>query len=298
MTRFFAAPTDISGGTIRLSAEDSAHIRSLRLRPSELFIVCDGNGLDHLCRLEDKTPTESGNSWTESGNRGGRDNSFAVIVETRPSAGEPSVSCEMFIAFAKAERLDYAVQKSVELGAFSIVLFPSARSVSLPHDAEKKAARLQRVALETAKQCGRGRVPAVSAAESFDEAVLMASGLSIADGKIVEKNKSSEIKSSGTDRSETKRALTVNPRLSLFLYEGETGLHLKKALENSEPGIRDKGLNTISIMTGPEGGFEPSEAEAAAAAGMTPVTLGPRILRCETAPVAALAAVMFYTGNM
>jgi len=50
-------------------------------------------------------------------------------------------------------------------------------------------------------------------------------------------------------------------------------------------------------MTGPEGGFEPHEAELASSAGMLTVTLGTRIMRCETAPVAALAAIMFHTEN-
>jgi len=275
MIRFFADESDISGGKIQLNAEDAAHIRSLRLRPSEFFIVCDGNGSDHICRLGGAENPESGTSVSKSAGK----SAVAEIIETRPSLGEPNIRCSVYIAFAKGERLDYAVQKSVELGACEIILFPSERCVSLPGDISKKTARFRRIALETAKQCGRGRVPAVSAEDSFETAVRKAAGADI----------------------------------PLIFYECEDKLHLKEALERRIPQSGTPGTQfgpeskqplsaleyplSISIVTGPEGGFEPREAELAQSAGMLRVTLGPRILRCETAPAAALAAIMFHTGN-
>jgi len=246
MIRFFTSPSLVSGGQIQLSAEDAAHIRSLRLRPSELFIVCDGEGTDYICKLGDKAKPEQGPA--------------AEIVESRPSVGEPSVSCQVYIALMKGDRLDYAVQKSVELGASGVVLYPSERCIAAPRDMSSKTVRLRRIALETAKQCGRGRVPDVSLAASFKEAV--------------------------------ERAARAD--LRLFFYESENDLHLKQALsgENLETGI------SVSLVTGPEGGFEPHEAAYVSSAGFTTVSLGPRILRCETAPVVALAAVMYHTGNL
>ena len=254
MVRFFANPKDISGSLIRLSVEDAEHIRALRLRPFEQFLVCDGAGTDHLCRLSNKY----GDGESVPLSPSILPLPVAEIIETFPSQGEPSINCIVFIAFAKGDRLDYAVQKSVELGARGITLFPSERCVSIPGDIKKKTARLQRISLETAKQCGRGRIPEISAADSFVAAIDLA----------------------------------VCSELSLFLYECEDKLHLKQALERC--GI----VRAVSIVTGPEGGFEPFEAEYAHSAGMIPVTLGPRILRCETAPIAALAALMFHTGNM
>jgi len=226
---------------IRLSGEDAAHIRSLRLRPDELFTVCDGAGTDYICRL---------------GSRGKVPN--AEIVEMRTSRGEPSIACDVYVAIAKGDRLEYAVQKSVELGARNIIIFQSERCVSYPDDIPKKTARLQRIALETAKQSGRGCVPEVTAAGSFAAAIGQA----------------------------------ASAGLPLFFYECEEKLRLKQALEKSGK------TGTVSIVTGPEGGFEPHEADFAVSAGMLTVSLGPRILRCETAPVAALAAVMFHTGNL
>jgi len=314
MIRFFVSPSDISGGLIRLCAEDAVHIHSLRLRPGELFTVCDGEGVDYICRLGKRIALrrelrgERGARGADSGARRARRDfvedrdewklgdggsarrarresgaereerkvedrgAIAEIVETRPSLGEPSVACGVYIAFAKGDRLDYAVQKSVELGARDIVLFQSDRCVSIPDDIPKKIARLQRIALETAKQCGRGRVPEVTAAGSFSAAVAQA----------------------------------ARAGLPMFFYECENELHIKQLLEqrgggNSEFGIRNSeslSLNTVSIVTGPEGGFEPYEAELAQSMGLIAVSLGPRILRCETAPVVALAALMLYTDNL
>ena len=214
--------------------------------------------MDYICRLGDA----------------GRRN--AEIVETRLSGGEPTIACSVYLALMKGDRLDYAVQKSVELGAYEIILFPSERCISLPGDMSKKTARLQRIALETAKQCGRGRVPEVTAVDSFEAAVMKAA------------------------RSD----------LPLFFYECEENLHLKQALCDTECRNVECSMQnavsefstfnfqfSISLMTGPEGGFEPHEAELAQTAGMLTVSLGSRILRCETAPVAALAAIMFQTEN-
>ena len=240
MHRFFAAPNDIFGGMVRLSNENMNHIRVLRLRPAELFVICDGAGLDHVCRL-----VSQGDSAAE-------------IIETRPSQGEPSISCSIYLALAKGDSLDYSVQKSVELGAKDIILFPSARSIAISADMTKKTARLQRIALEAAKQSGRGAIPGVSAMNSYEEAVRHA----------------------------------ASAGLPLFLYEDEKELRLKEVLESHAD------AQTVSIFIGPEGGFDPFEAETAKSAGMLSVTLGSRILRCETAPVAALAAIMYHTDNI
>ena len=86
-------------------------------------------------------------------------------------------------------------------------------------------------------------------------------------------------------------AQAAESETALFFYENEkrTGLHDARA-----GGVRD----TVSLMVGPEGGFDPAEARAAVDAGLQSVSLGTRILRCETAPIAALAAVLYAGGNM
>jgi 16S rRNA (uracil1498-N3)-methyltransferase len=239
--RFFTLQNNIvDGEIIRLGADDFSHIRALRLRPSELFIVCDGEGTDYVCRL------------------GERGDDVAVVVESRRTLGEPDIACGIYLAYTKGDRLDFAVQKSVELGAREIVLFPSERCIAVPGDASKKAARFQRISLEAAKQCGRGRVPEVIISNSFEDAVSKAS----------------------------------LANLPLFCYEDEKQRSLKSVLESYSGEFE-----TVSIVTGPEGGFSPQEAKLAAERGMISVTLGARILRCETAPIAAIAALMYHCGD-
>ena len=256
MTRFFTESDNIKGDYIIMSNDDCAHLRSLRIKPSESFIICDGNGTDYICRLREKEDSSS--------------DSAAQILEKMPTRGEPTTKITVFCALAKGDRLDYVVQKSVELGAYEIVLFPAMRCVAVPGDINKKLIRLNRISLEAAKQCGRGLIPNIKYIDSFEEAIKVAS------------------------RND----------LPLFFYECEKEHSLKAALNNASskryytPGQSSDTISTISIVTGPEGGFEACEVRAAEQQGLQTVSLGHRILRSETAPIAALAAIMFYLDEM
>ena len=245
MARFFISASNLFGGIAYLSSAEREHIKVLRLRQGEIFTVCDGNGTDYTCSL----------SKTEDGELCGK------IVETKPTASEPSVKVSVFAALAKGDKNETVIQKCVELGAFEIVIFPSARCVAkLSGSAAvlRKTDRWQKIALEAAKQSGRGIVPQVRYVDSFEDAVAMA----------------------------------VSVDLPLFLYENEDKLSIHDAITQKTD------CKTISIFTGPEGGFEDSEAAYAVEKGLLSVTLGPRILRCETAPMCAVTAAMLLTGNL
>jgi 16S rRNA (uracil1498-N3)-methyltransferase len=233
------------GGIAYLSSAEREHIKVLRLRQGEIFTVCDGSGNDYTCKLEK----------TEDGNLCGR------IIETQPSVGEPTVKVSVFAALAKGDKNETVIQKCVELGAHEINIFPSARCVSRINGAAaaaKKTERWQKIALEAAKQSGRGIIPQVRYVEEFNIAVAMA----------------------------------ANAELPLFLYENEDKLGIHDAI------MSHRDARTISVFTGPEGGFDDSEAAFAVEKGMLSVTLGPRILRCETAPMCAVTAAMLLTGNL
>jgi len=239
MHRFFTDPAAITGTRIHLDPETLAHIRVLRLGAKETFAVSDGAGGDYICVL-------SGDS--------------AAIIDRTQNRAEPTVRCTVCLAHTKGERMDYAVQKSVELGAHAIRLFPATRCVARYDEKglAKKLARWEKIALEAAKQSGRGIVPAVTAVSDFRSAMTEAAGADCA----------------------------------LFFYENETEQSLRAALE------RRAALQTVSLVIGPEGGFADEEAALATACGLARVSLGPRILRAETAPVVALAAVMYAVGEM
>jgi len=255
MIRFFITPQDIFENTIRLCAEDTKHVRTLRLRPEENFIVCDGTGIDYICKL---------------GERDG--GTIAEIVRRTPSIGEPTIKCKAYMAYSKGDRLDFAVQKSVELGVHEIILFESERCVAVPKDVPKKVSRLQRIALETAKLCNRGIVPTVTSVEKLSDVI---------------------------DKVSMESAKPSN--LALFFYECENRLSIKAILEQRLlPPFEGEGCEakSVSFITGPEGGFEPHEAELAMSKDIATVSLGPRILRSETAPMIALAAIMYHTNNL
>ena len=182
----------------------------------------------------------------------------AEVIEVVPCPAEPSVAVTVLCGLPKGDRTDYIIQKCVEAGASEIVFFLSERCVARPETPEKKLERWQRIAEEAAKQSGRGIIPTVSWAGEFAEA------LNIANQK----------------------------ELKIFLYETGEREGLDSVLE------ANKGAKSVALITGPEGGFAPFEADLARIVGLHICSMGERILRCETAPVVATTAVMYATGNL
>ncbi len=180
------------------------------------------------------------------------------VVEVVPCRGEPSVAVTVLCGLPKGDRVDYIIQKSVEAGACSIVFFQSARCIAKPDDPYKKLERWNRISEEAAKQSGRGIIPKVSWAEDYGEVLNTA----------------------------------VHTDLPLFMYETGEREPLNEVLESH------KNISSAAVITGPEGGFEKYEADLARIAGLHICTMGERILRCETAPVVAVTAVMYATGNL
>ena len=182
----------------------------------------------------------------------------AEVIEVVPCPAEPSVQVSVLCGLPKGDRTDYIIQKCVEAGASEIMFFQSDRCVAKPDKPEKKLERWQRIAEEAAKQSGRGIIPQVSWAGEYADA------LNVANQK----------------------------ELGLFMYETGEREALNTVLEaNSD-------VKTAAIVTGPEGGFAPFEADLARIVGLHICSMGERILRCETAPVVAVSALMYATGNL
>ena len=177
-------------------------------------------------------------------------------MSTSPNRAESPLHITVYQGLPKSDKMDYIVQKCVELGAVSIVPVATARAVVKLHDEEKKRTRWQKIALEAAKQCGRGIIPTV--------------------GNVTDLRK--VIDSLEPD------ALNILP------YENEDHRRLRQAMSGYSG---DK----VNIIIGPEGGFDPAEISAAESKGIHIVTLGPRILRTETAPIAAISAIMYELGD-
>ncbi len=179
-------------------------------------------------------------------------------LERRMSVTEAAVQVSVYMAFPKADKLEHVIQKATELGSYEIVAFPSARCVSKPDDKSLK------------KKVERWQKIAASAAEQSGRGripqVLVLPSYSEALRRAVKADK------------------------ALLFYENEQATTLKMALSPGD-------YRTVSLLTGPEGGLEEREVEQAKNAGLQVCTLGKRILRCETAPLCALSAVMYDAGE-
>ncbi len=181
------------------------------------------------------------------------------VIRRTQSSSEPSVRVSVYMAYPKADKLEHVIQKATELGAWEIVAFPSARCVSRPDEKslKKKVERWQKIAASAAEQSGRGSIPQVRLLNSYKLAVQEA----------------------------------AQADLPVLFYENEDGFAFSSAI-SATPGFK-----TSSLLTGPEGGLEEAEVQEAKEAGMYICTLGKRILRCETAPLCALSALMFAVGE-
>ena len=183
----------------------------------------------------------------------------AEVIEVVPCKAEPTVRSTVFAGLPKGERSDFLVQKCTEAGASEIVFFSCTRCVAKAVNMEKKLERWQRIAEEAAKQSGRGIIPQVRYEADF-VAVL-------------------------NDALQTD--------LPLFMYETGERETIRDAIEHTASPIA-----SAAIITGPEGGFAEFEVDMARKLGMHICSMGERILRCETAPVVALTALMYGTGNL
>ena len=179
------------------------------------------------------------------------------VEDRRSSVSEPVVDVSVYVAFPKADKLEHVIQKATELGAREIIAFPSSRCVSRPDEKSLK------------KKLERWQKIALSAAQQSGRGripqVLVLNSFSAALSRAAQ-----------SDRA-------------LLFYENEDAYTLKMALEGS--------YRTVSLMVGPEGGLEETEVSQAQEAGLKICSLGKRILRCETAPLCALSAVMYDAGE-
>ena len=180
------------------------------------------------------------------------------VLERRESETEAKVRVSVYMAFPKADKLEHVIQKATELGAYEIVAFPSARCVSRSDERSLK------------KKLERWQKIAASAAEQSGRG-------RIPQVVILDSFKQALERASQADKA-------------LLFYENEHAVTLRMALEAGS-------WNTASLLTGPEGGLEEAEVEQARKAGFQVCTLGKRILRCETAPLCALSAVMYAAGE-
>ena len=184
---------------------------------------------------------------------------ISLVVQSRQeSETEAKVYVSVYMAYPKADKLEHVIQKATELGAARIIAFPSARCVSKPDEKS------------LSKKLERWKKIASSAAEQSGRGMVP------------------EVILLGSYKEALSHAVQAD--LAILFYENERAQTLRMSLEQ-------KPARSISLLTGPEGGLEEREVQMANEAGLQICTLGRRILRCETAPLCALSAVMYHAGE-
>jgi len=182
-----------------------------------------------------------------------------TVLGQEAALGEPPISLSLYLCALKADKFEWVLQKGVEMGVSRFVPVISSRTIVRP--AEKiaqKYTRWQAIIREAAEQCGRGRLPVLAAPLSWSAAVAEPSGLRLMPWE-----------TAGQDASTLGAALTAAPIAA-----------------------------ECSLLVGPEGGIDDAEAAQAMSAGWQVVGLGPRILRAETAALAAAAIILHRLGDL
>lgn len=244
MHRFFVSSDQIKDKEIYITGEDVNHIRDvLRCRPGEkIEVVCSGTV--YLSEIIDI----------------GNKKISLKILNTRKGENEPDIKIYLYQGLPKSKKMDFIIQKAVEIGVGKIYPIITERTVVRINNKKKEKKRLTRwskIATEAAKQSKRDKLPELGNILKFEEMIKLLEG---------EKN-------------------------IIIPYEVEEKEQLKKTLENIDGG-------KIHLIIGPEGGFEEEEIDKLKNIGGKTVSLGPRILRTETAGIVAMSILMYELGDM
>lgn len=248
MYHFFVEASQIGEKDIVITGQDVNHIKNvIRLKPGDEISVSNGiDGRDYRCGIIEITEDE-------------------VRCELRfikEDGVELPAKVYLFQGLPKGDKMEFIIQKMVELGVYEIIPVAMKRCVVKLDDkkAKSKIARWQGIAEAAAKQSKRGIVPQIHQVMSYKEALAYAANMDC-------------------------RLVPYEMEESL---DGASGMEgTKKLIEAIKPG------ESVAIFIGPEGGFEEEEIQSAIAQGMKPITLGKRILRTETAGMTVMAWIMY-----
>ena len=242
MYQFFVSPEHIQGNRIIISGKDVNHIKNvLRMKTGEEINVKTGmDGKEYRCGILEFTEDE-------------------VICELyfiKEEDVELPVKVYLFQGLPKSDKMEWIIQKAVELGVYEIIPVASKRAVVKLDEkkAKSKVARWQGISEAAAKQSKRAVIPQITLPMSFREALAYCRDMDV----------------------------------KLIPYE------LAKNMEQTRKVIEGIGKNqSVAVFIGPEGGFAEEEIKEAKEAGMLPITLGKRILRTETAGMCVLAFLLY-----
>jgi 16S rRNA (uracil1498-N3)-methyltransferase len=261
MHRFFVAPECLQGGEVAIGgaiAHQLYHV--LRAAPGDEIVVLDNSGWEHRVAL------------TQVGKEGVR----GAVRGKKLSASEPRTRITLYQAVVRSEKFALVLQKCTEVGVVGFVPVLCERSIigSLADVDQRKLERWEAIIREAAEQSGRAKLPRVAAPLLFREACQRVVGAALLGWE--------------GGASATPPAPGLRPVLR------ELGAPKAERYERSAP----PRPFAVNLFIGPEGGFSPEEVELARSHGLRPVSFGPRILRTETAAVAAATMILYEWGDL
>ena len=253
MPKFFVRQDQIDNDKIVINGQDVKHIRNvLRAKVGEELEICNSEtGENFLCSISEFN----------------EDKIWCNIEQKIQEETESNVKVTIFQGLPKADKMEYIIQKSVELGVYDITPVDMKRCVVKldEKNAKKKIERWQKISEVAAKQCGRNIIPQVNNVTNIK--------------KLCENVESYDI--------------------VLVAYENEENNSLKNELSQIKSTIINNQSRElkIGIVIGPEGGLEKQDVENLERSGAKIITLGKRILRTETVALNVLSIIMYELEN-
>jgi 16S rRNA (uracil1498-N3)-methyltransferase len=249
MHKFFTSAENINMDEGKIIGDDVKHIyKVLRLIEGEKVILNNCQGREYLGEIASISKSE-----------------VAIkILEKLDINNESEIEIYLFQGLPKAQKMDLIVQKGTELGIIEFIPIITQRVDVKLKGEFKKLDRLNRIALEAAKQSKRSLIPIVSQPIGFDEVI----------GRL--------------------------KTMDIFLvpYENAENLGIKKVVSDIKKNEKIKEIKKVGIMVGPEGGFEEEEIKRLKDEGAYVITLGSRILRTETAGFVATSLIQYELGDL
>lgn len=196
-----------------------------------------------------------------------RDRVLAEVTGQRRPESEPAVRLEIYQSLLKGEKMEWILQKGTEIGVSLFVPVLSERCVSRPSERDMihKLERWRTILREAAEQSGRAVLPEVAPLDDFAKAC----------------------------------AAAATADFAALAWEAERASTLRQRLKESVSGWEGREARPrVAVLIGPEGGFSEREVEAARLAGILPASMGPRILRAETAALVAATVVLWEAGGL
>ena len=263
MSRFFVPKEFVKADSIYITGKEAHHILDvMRLKVSDEVVVFDGSGREYIgiVKAADRKSLE------------------VQIKSIRESSAGSHPFLTLIQAIPKKDKMDYIVEKATELGVSRIIPVTTKRTIPEWNDAKKASIieRWRNIAKEAAKQCGRTDIPEISSIVTFEELI-----------RHCEEPKATKQSKKEIASPLTGLAMTAwESDLKLIAVLSDKAVDLKDALKGYKGG-------KIAIAIGPEGDFTSQEAEDAGSAGFRIISLGPLILKSDTAGLAALSMINY-----